>query len=844
MRGTGLGLPLTRQLAQLLGGRVWLESQPGVGSTFFVSVARIYHPAEPVQSPEPMGTPSRWEPDPSRLPVLIVEDDPEMIHTYQELLHGTLFQLVPARSTSEARQILKTLRPRVIVLDVVLKGEDTWSLLAELKRQEATRDVPVLVITRIDDPQKARALGADAFARKPVDREWLLAQLTAHSVAAESRRLLVIDDDEVARYLFRNLLRDTAFLVSEAASGAEGVEMARLHKPDVIVCDMRLPGMSGLEVMGLAGGQRHDPRDPGHHDHGQEAVGRRAPLAREPRRHRLAEGVTGARGRRRRAEADDRARGEQRVNDSPVRVLVVDDYDPGRYARVTLLRRAGFEVLEAADGAEALEQAAAGRPHVVVLDVALPVVNGYEVCRRLKADPALPGLQVLHLSSAHRDSVDHARGLEAGADGYLVDPVAPEVLLATVRSLARAGSAEVAAGSAAHQWQLTVDTIPEGVCLVDRKGRILHYNAVLARLAGQGESLVGRDAREVLDVIMGGAGWDRGNDPLDAPRTVEREVGDKGWQLTTDIVRDAQGRPGGVVCVLRDVSERRRVDAMRAALLQMEQKARREAEAANHAKDEFLAVLSHELRTPLTAMLGWTAMLASGRLNTEAAAHAIEVVDRNTRLQARIIEDLLDVSRIISGKMTLRLEKVELGPALEAAVDSVRTVAAAKMVALEIRLGEGTGCLTGDGGRLQQVFANLLSNAVKFTPSGGRIVVTTTYQADSVVVAVSDTGRGIPDDLLPFIFEPFRQAEGAQRRTHTGLGLGLAIVRHVVELHGGSVHVASEGSGKGATFSVRLPVGTDEGTALPPDRASEGGDGDGVAARPAAAARRGRPGYA
>jgi signal transduction histidine kinase len=512
------------------------------------------------------------------------------------------------------------------------------------------------------------------------------------------------------------------------------------------------------------------------------------------------------------------------VSDSPVRVLVVDDYDPGRYARVTLLRRAGFEVLEAADGAEALEQAAAGRPHVVVLDVALPVVNGYEVCRRLKADPALPGLQVLHLSSAHRDSVDHARGLEAGADGYLVDPVAPEVLLATVRSLARAGSAEVAAGSAAHQWQLTVDTIPEGVCLVDRTGRILHHNAVLARLAGQGEILVGRDAREVLDAIMGGAGWDRGTDPLDAPRTLEREIGDKGWQLTTDNVRDAAGRPGGVVCVLRDVSERRRVDAMRTALLQMEQRARREAEATNHAKDEFLAVLSHELRTPLTAMLGWMAMLASGRLNPEAAAHAIEVVDRNTRLQARIIEDLLDVSRIISGKMTLHLEKVELGPALEAAVDSVRTVAAAKMVALEIRLGEGTGCVTGDGGRLQQVFANLLSNAVKFTPSGGRIVVTTTYQGDSVVVAVSDTGRGIPEDLLPFIFEPFRQAEGAQRRTHTGLGLGLAIVRHVVELHGGSVHVASEGSGRGATFSVRLPVGPDVRTTLWPRRARENGE--------------------
>ena len=496
------------------------------------------------------------------------------------------------------------------------------------------------------------------------------------------------------------------------------------------------------------------------------------------------------------------------MSESPIRVLVVDDYAPGRYARATLLRRAGFEVLEATNGAEALTRAAESRPHIVILDIALPVLNGYEVCRRLKADPALAGVQVLHLTSAHRDAVDHARGLEAGADGYLVDPVAPEVLLATVRSLTRAGVAEVAAGSAALQWQLTVDSISEAVCLLDRKGRILRHNAMLARLAGQGDDLVGRDGREVLDVILGGAGWDRGAGLPDAPHTLELEAGERAWQLTTDIVRDPEGVAVGAVCVLRDVSERRRVDDMRVALLQLEQQARREAEAANQAKDEFLAVLSHELRTPLTAMLGWTSMLASGRLDPEAAAHAIEVVDRNTRLQARIIEDLLDVSRIISGKMTLHVEDVALGPALEVAVDSMRTTAAAKMITLTTRLDEALGIVSGDAGRLQQVFTNLLSNAVKFTPPGGHVTVSAGRRADGVVVMVSDTGRGIPADLVPFIFEPFRQAEGAQRRTHTGLGLGLAIVRHVVELHGGTVEVASEGPGKGATFSVRLPVGT------------------------------------
>jgi signal transduction histidine kinase/ActR/RegA family two-component response regulator len=363
------------------------------------------------------------------------------------------------------------------------------------------------------------------------------------------------------------------------------------------------------------------------------------------------------------------------------------------------------------------------------------------------------------------------------------------------------------------------------VCVLDHDGRLLRHNAVFAGLAGDGEVPAGLDGVAILGGVLRRPAAELRELLAPERRMVRECLVDNRWlQLVSEAVKDEAGRLEGTLIILTDISGRKRVDTMKTELLLMEQQARQGAEASNRAKDEFLAVLSHELRTPLTAMLGWTAMLASGRLNAEAAAHAIEVVDRNTRLQARIIEDLLDVSRIISGKMTLRLEEVALGPALEAAVDTVRTVAAAKLVALEIRLGEGTGFVNGDGGRLQQVFANLLSNAVKFTPAGGRIVVTTTWQGDSVVVAVSDTGRGIPGDLLPFIFEPFRQAEGAQRRTHTGLGLGLAIVRHVVELHGGSVHVASEGPDLGATFSVRLPVGPAAAPTLPSLRDRERGE--------------------
>ena len=295
--------------------------------------------------------------------------------------------------------------------------------------------------------------------------------------------------------------------------------------------------------------------------------------------------------------------------------------------------------------------------------------------------------------------------------------------------------------------------------------------------------------------------------------------------------------------ILTDISERKRVETMSAELLRMEQRARLGAEASNRAKDEFLAVLSHELRTPLTAMLGWIRMLAGNRLDREATAHAIEVIERNTRLQAQIVEDLLDVSRIISGKMVLEIRDVVPATVLRTAVEGVQAAAALKDVAIDLDVDATGGSVRGDGGRLQQVFSNLLSNAVKFTAPGGRVTVTAGPDGEGLRVAVTDTGRGIDATLLPHVFEPFRQAEGTSRRTHTGLGLGLAIVRHLVELHGGRVEAFSPGLGRGATFTVWLP-------AEPPERTTRrrrglcraGGAvrGHGFAAGRSLAGRRGR----
>ena len=491
----------------------------------------------------------------------------------------------------------------------------------------------------------------------------------------------------------------------------------------------------------------------------------------------------------------------------PLRILNADDQGPARDARSELLRQAGFEVVEAETGAEALRQAVAARPHVVLLDVKRPDLDGYEVCRRLKANPLTVAIPVLHLSAAQRAAADHARGLDAGAEGFLVEPVAPEVLLATVRSVARARRAEDAVLAAARQWQLTFDAITDAVCLLDPGGRLLRHNAVFAELAGNGEILAGRDGVS----IVGGA-LRRPTAELRTLLAPERRavreffVGGRWLQLVSEAVKDEAGRLEGTLIILTDVSEHKRVDSMKAELLRLEQQARLEAEATNRAKDEFLAVLSHELRTPLTAMLGWIRMLAVGRLDADATAHAIEVIERNTRLQAQIVEDLLDVSRIISGKMALEFSDVVPATLLQAAVDGARAGAAAKSVQLDLVVDPGLGVVLGDSGRLLQVFSNLLSNAVKFTPPGGQVRVTAEPNAGGLRVAVTDSGRGIEPALLASVFEPFRQAEGASRRTHTGLGLGLAIVRHLVELHGGRVGAASPGLGAGATFTVWLPA--------------------------------------
>jgi signal transduction histidine kinase len=279
---------------------------------------------------------------------------------------------------------------------------------------------------------------------------------------------------------------------------------------------------------------------------------------------------------------------------------------------------------------------------------------------------------------------------------------------------------------------------------------------------------------------------------------------------TDYVLKDRLDRLGPAVRRALDEAETRRQRARaeqeRDQLLLSERQAREAAEQANRLKDEFLAVVSHELRTPLNAILGWAALLASGRADEDKQRRGLEAILRNGRMQARLIEDILDVSRIVSGKLGLHRAQVTVDSFVQGAVDSVRPMASTKGVALSVDVAAEAGEVFGDGERLQQVVWNLLSNAVKFTPAGGSVHVSAVRRGGQVVLEVIDTGMGIDPAFLPHVFEPFRQGDATKTRVHRGLGLGLAIVRHLVEMHGGRVDVASDGPGRGATFRVQVPV--------------------------------------
>lgn len=359
--------------------------------------------------------------------------------------------------------------------------------------------------------------------------------------------------------------------------------------------------------------------------------------------------------------------------------------------------------------------------------------------------------------------------------------------------------------SADHRYRRLVESMSEGAAVVSPEGTILYGNGRLAellevpleRLMGSSFSAFLEDEpRAAFEAVLA-------LPPEDEARTLKNDiemVTSSGGRVPVHLsVASAPSEEGGHVAVVV-------TDLTGSRLLAREQAARADAERVNRAKDEFLTTLSHELRTPLTAVLGWTRMLLTAKLEPQTARRGLETIERNARAQGRIIEDLLEVSRIITGKLTLNMRPIDVVPVIDAAIDVVRPAADAKGVRVEGRLEHAA--IMGDPDRLQQVAWNLLVNAVKFTPKGGRIDVELQSRDGQVELRVTDTGVGIRPDFVPHVFDRFSQADGSTTRAYGGLGVGLAIVRHLVEMHGGTARVASEGEGHGAVFTVRIPATT------------------------------------
>ena len=444
------------------------------------------------------------------------------------------------------------------------------------------------------------------------------------------------------------------------------------------------------------------------------------------------------------------------------------------------------------------------RPDVVVTDVMMPELDGFGLLRELRADQDLQSIPVIMLSARAGEEA-RLEGLAASADDYLVKPFSARDLLARVD--AQVIKSRLRAVERRHAQRMTSLFMHAPVAIAILRGPNFVYemtNSQYLTLVGD-RPIVGKPIREALPELEGQGifelldqVWATGEPYVGHSRRVSLGTGPNGLPEETffDFVYqplfDEAGHVESVVAVVHDVTPLA--------------SAKHEAEAANRLKDEFLATLSHELRTPLNAVLGYTQMLRGGAISPDRLASVLETIERNAKLQEQLVSDVLDVSRIITGKLRLDIRAVDLTQVIQDALETVAPAAAAKGVRLQPIIDHPGVPVAGDAQRLQQVVWNVLSNAVKFTPRGGRVQIRLARVTSHVEITISDTGEGMSPEFLPHLFQRFQQADGTFTRSHSGLGLGLAISRHLVEAHGGRIEATSPGKGLGTTVRVELPL--------------------------------------
>ena len=494
----------------------------------------------------------------------------------------------------------------------------------------------------------------------------------------------------------------------------------------------------------------------------------------------------------------------------PARILLVDDNQDMRDYLERLLNSC-YSVQPVADGMAALKAVQTNPPDLILSDVMMPRMDGFELLRSLRKQPQTQEIPII-LLSARAGEESRIEGIEAGADDYLIKPFSARELLARIEATLKLAELRRTARALRQQTetaeanlQNVLSSLRDGFYTLDRNW---HFTYVNNRML----EILERDYEELINKSI----WELYPELLDTEfeRQVE-QVRLEGISTQFDYYYPTWDRwyeiriypvPDGVAALCGEITERKQIEREREQLLLKEKAARNKAEELNRLKDEFLAIVSHELRTPLNPILGWSELLAAGRLDAAQTVKAISIIKRNAKLQAQLIEDLLDVSRILRGKIKLNLIAVNLENIIKAAISTVQLTAEAKSIELITDFTPDLGRVLGDASRLQQIVWNLLSNAIKFTPEGGRVTVKLYKNQENACIEVRDTGEGIEPEFLPYVFDRFRQADSASTRNFGGLGLGLAIVRRLIELHHGSISVSSPGEGQGATFTAILPL--------------------------------------
>ena len=548
-----------------------------------------------------------------------------------------------------------------------------------------------------------------------------------------------------------------------------------------------------------------------------------------------------------------------------VNVLMVDDHPENLIALEAILDGLGQNLVKAHSGEEALRCLLHQDFAVIMLDVQMPGLDGFETATLIRQRERSRLTPIIFLTAFSTSDTLKFKGYSLGAVDYLLKPIEPEILTSKVgvfvdlyqksaalkRQAVQLAAINTELRQSEERFRSLSSCSPVGILLFNTQGLCTYTNPRCQTICGftLAESL-GQGWTNFLyedDRVRAAADW---NAYL---QNKHEFVGEYRFQVPGSAIcwtqmqaspmYSDQGAPIGYVGTVEDITERKQAEEARADFIR-EQAARQQAESANRMKDEFLAVLSHELRTPLNSMLGWTRLLLTKKFDEATTTRALETIERNAKSQAQLIEDILDVSLIIRGKLRIQTGPLNLIPVLEAVLETVQPQAEAKKIQITTDFDASADVVCGDAERLRQIFWNLLTNAVKFTPEGGSVRVRLLrwqdghskmdqtsknllpssfllHPSDYAEIQVIDSGIGINPEFLPYVFDRFRQADSTTTRSYGGLGLGLAIVRHLVELHSGTIQAESEGQDQGAAFKVKLPLMKLSKSATPDDLADD-----------------------